>query len=114
MPHPSRESAEPVRVVFRYDDCSARSSLDLERRFVRAFADCGAQVTLGVIPFVCERDFHDRRPQRTLPLSAEKVGVLRQAVADGHVEIALHGYSHQRWSAAQASELAGLTRTEQR
>jgi predicted deacetylase len=111
----ARPSSEPlVRVVFRYDDCSARSSLTLERDFVGAFAACGAQVSLAVIPFVCAGDFHNSDPQQCLPLPPAKAAFLRAAARDGHAEIALHGYSHQRSNLGRATELAGLGLAEQR
>src|SRR5438105_3858363 len=102
-----------LRVVFRYDDCSAKSSLSLERDFLGVFAACGAQVSMGVIPFVCEGDFHDRGPQRFLPLPPDKAELLRETARAGHAEIALHGYTHQRSQAQYPSELAGLGAGEQ-
>src|SRR5260370_42580675 len=89
------EGTRAVRVVFRYDDSSTKSSLDLERALLQAFANVGLQVTLGVIPFVCARDCADPSPQDLLALSPEKVQLLRGAAAEGHIEVALHGYSHQ-------------------
>lgn len=105
---------EVIRVIFRYDDCSAKSSLELERRFVQAFANCGAQVTLGVIPFVCAGDEHDPSPQAALVLPPEKADFLRRAASSGHAEIALHGCYHQLWDAGRLTEFAGLPPQDQR
>jgi len=109
-----QNSAAVVRVAFRYDDCSARSSPSLEEGLIRAFADCGAQVTIGVIPFVCEDEFDDPRRQALVPLPVDKAALLREAARAGHAEIALHGYSHQRWDAKVPAEFAGLAAQEQR
>jgi len=107
------QSRDVVRVVFRYDDCSARSSIELERRFVKVFANCGAQVTLGVVPFVVVGDWHELTPQPKLALPPEKIALLREAAASGHVEIALHGYFHQLWSSSENGEFAGLPPDQQ-
>ena len=112
-PDTTADRIAPVHVVFRYDDCSARSSLGLERRFLQAFADCGAQVTVGVIPRVCERDFHDPGPQSHLPMPDEKIAMLRGFAREGTAEIALHGYYHQVWDGQRHSEYAGLDLEEQ-
>jgi predicted deacetylase len=108
-----RGAREPVRVVFRYDDCSAKTSLELEQRLVEAFARCGAQLSLAVIPFVCEGSFRDPSPQRTRALSSAKATWLRNAAADGHAEIVLHGYSHQTTSVPAYTEFAGRELKEQ-
>lgn len=103
-----------IRIVFRYDDCSARSSLAVERGLVDAFARCGAQVTIGIIPFVCAGDQRDPGAQPRLPLPSAKAAFLERSAAEGHVEIALHGHRHQCWSAQVLGEFAGLPLQEQR
>ena len=85
-----------VPVVFRYDDCSAKSSLTLEQAFVQAFARCGAEVTMGVIPCAVEGAYRDPSPQALMTFPADKAAWLRSASTGGHLEVALHGYSHQR------------------
>jgi hypothetical protein len=114
FPSSALGAAAVVRVVFRYDDCSARSSLSLEEGVIRAFADCGAQVTMSVIPFVCEGEFDDPSQQVLVPLPAEKAALLREAACAGRVEVGLHGYSHQRWDAKLPAEFVGLAALEQR
>jgi hypothetical protein len=104
---------EPVRVVIRFDDCSAQSPLELERRLIAVAHDLGAAVTLGVIPFRAAGDVHDPRPQRGLALPPEKVAVLRQAAAAGAVEVALHGYAHQLHGPRHLGEFAARPRAEQ-
>src|SRR5262249_1272072 len=101
------------RVVFRYDDSSAKSSLPLERDVLQAFAEQRAQITLGVIPFVCAGEYHERGAQRLLALGEAKAGLLRDAAKAGHAELALHGYCHQRWHPERKTELAGLDLAEQ-
>ena len=101
-----------IRVVFRYDDCSARSSLDLETRLAEAFGKHGAQLTVGVIPFVCER-FESTAPQSSTRLSNAKAALLRRAAERGQIDIALHGYNHQAWRDNDTSEFRGLPYIEQ-
>jgi hypothetical protein len=108
------QSRDVVRVVFRYDDCSARSSIELERRLVEVFANCGAQLTLGVIPFVAAGDWNQPIPQPKRALPPEKIAMLREAAANGHVEIALHGYFHQVWGSRESGEFGGLSPDQQR
>lgn len=101
-------------VVFRYDDCSAVSSLDLERRLVDVFADLGASITLAVIPHVCAGGFRDAGPQTYLPLPDAKRAFLQSAAAAGAIELALHGWHHQARTAGVRSEFEGLPADEQR
>jgi hypothetical protein len=115
MPHGQLKQTSDglIRVVMRYDDCSERSSLELERRFIQVFAKWNCQVTMGVVPFVCAERFHDPSPQKLVPVSREKANMLRDAWRAGHIEVALHGYSHQMWHPTRRGELAGLELSEQ-
>ncbi len=97
-----------IYVVFRLDDPSVRTSTALEQGIVGAFRKHGASVTFAVVPSVCEGDIHDPSLQRTLPLSSEKAGFLAGVCADGTVDLAMHGYSHQTVNREVMSEFAGL------
>jgi peptidoglycan/xylan/chitin deacetylase (PgdA/CDA1 family) len=102
-------------VVLRYDDYSALSPTDLERRIVATLADHRLTSTFGVIPYRCAGDAHDARPQRTVPLTRKKAALLRAAIGAGTVEVALHGWSHQTGAEYGAyTEFAGLPPAEQR
>ena len=98
---------QPIIVVFRYDDYSAKSPTEFERKLFASFQRVRACVSVGVIPFVCESDSHDPKPQKLLPLPEEKIELLKKATREGHVEVALHGYSHQTLSAIRHAEFEG-------
>jgi len=102
-----------VNVVFRFDDCSARSSTDMELRIIDAFRKNEASITLGVIPFVCVGDVHDPSPQDIVSLTSIKGDILKTGFKDGILDIALHGYSHQTISAEQMTEFSGLAYNSQ-
>ena len=84
--------AEKVTMVFRYDDYHASFGEEtaaqdaIERRFLATFAEQGVPLTLGVVP-----NYHERRPLDDDPA---KLDALREAVAAGRAEAALHGLTH--------------------
>ena len=84
-----------VTVVFRLDDYSSRSPTDLETRLIDAFRRHHVPLTVGVVPFIVSRSVYDPSPQEPSSFSAAKIAVLKEAVEDGTVEVALHGTSHQ-------------------
>ena len=103
---------QQVTVVFRYDDYSYRTPADLEVRIIEAFGVTGLPVTFGVIPFACPADcLSPDLPPRVLPLSTEKVAILKRAVERGIVEAALHGYSHSadNWRNPGRTEFSGMS-----
>jgi peptidoglycan/xylan/chitin deacetylase (PgdA/CDA1 family) len=102
-----------MRVAFRYDDCSAVSSLALEQQLVDLFAEFGGKLSLAVIPRVCTGSFRDPGPQTFEPLPRDKAAFLRTAAQSGRAEVALHGYTHQTWRAPAFSEFAQVPRDEQ-
>jgi predicted deacetylase/branched-subunit amino acid transport protein AzlD len=106
----TRQAAEDkqVNVVFRFDDYSALSSTEIELKIIEAFRKKKAAITFGVIPFVCAGSVYDPSPQEVVPLSALKGDILKTAVEDGTVDIALHGYSHQVINAQTMSEFSGV------
>lgn len=97
-----------INIVFRLDDYSARSSLDMELKVIDLFRKNKASITFGVIPCLCARDVYDPTPQESLCLGETKGEVLKAAAAEGVVEIALHGYAHQTNNVKRHTEFAGL------
>ena len=102
--------AKKITVVFRYDDPSAKTSMDIEARLIEAFRQHNMCCTFAVVPFVCADDVHDPEPQEILPLPPSKIEVFSKAMHEGILEIAQHGYSHQTngLQAEGYSEFAGL------
>ena len=104
--HPIEQ--KQVKVVFRFDDYSARSSTAMELRIIDAFRNNEASFTIGVIPFICADDVHDPSPQDIVPLTTKKADILRTGYEDGILDIALHGYSHQTNNAENMMEFSSL------
>lgn len=104
-----------ITVVFRFDDPSAITCIEIEDKLITAFRKYNVCCTFGVIPFVSAGDCHDPALQELLPLTPAKVEMLHQAVQEGVLEIALHGYSHQTNGLRRNgySEFAGLDYEEQ-
>ncbi len=108
--------AGPVLVVFRYDDYRAGPAQGSDQRWlvdrgvVEAFRRHQIPLTVAVIPYA-----NDVEPSgRLRPLSADtrRCQFLHQAMHDGLVKVALHGYSH-RYLTPQG-EFPGLPECEQR
>jgi hypothetical protein len=85
-----------ITVIFRYDDYLRFSSTDIAVKLVAAFQQHGFSCTLGVVPYVGSGDYHGPTPQDVVPLTPAKANIIANAIKDGTVEVALHGYSHQR------------------
>lgn len=99
-----------IRLCFRFDDPSATSNHALERDIVEVFARRGLALTAAVIPF-------GRVGKETVALGAEHVRHLIDAQAQRTVEVAQHGYLHERRSATPAgkpSEFHSLPELDQR
>ena len=88
-------TSRKVSIVFRFDDYSSTSNTEIETSVIGVFRRNRSSMTVGVIPYVCARDPQDPSPQDVIPLSERKADILRSAVEDGVVDVALHGYSHQ-------------------
>jgi peptidoglycan/xylan/chitin deacetylase (PgdA/CDA1 family) len=86
-----------IIVVFRYDDYSSLSSTDLELKMINIFHKFKMSFTFGVIPFTVGNQ-EDPSPQSLFPLNKIKADILDKALEAGTVEVALHGYSHQKIS----------------
>ncbi len=101
-------------MVLRFDDPSAVSPAELEAAIVEELRHRRMSATFGVIPFVRGKGATSPGEQGLLTLPDDKRKFLAEAVADGTVEVALHGYSHQARGPGIKSEFAGLTLDEQR
>ena len=101
-----RLQAADVTVVFRCDDYSAASNTALEVRLIETFRQRDIPLVFGVIPFIGASDSREGSE-----LSDEKAAILREAVEAGTVDVALHGYSHQK--SGPWTEFAGLPYDEQ-
>jgi predicted deacetylase len=98
-------------IYFRYDDISGRSSTFLEQKLIDLFRRHRFSFTIGVIPFVCDRDYHDPGKQGNIALSPRTVEMVGDAVKTGTADVALHGYSHQSIRARKEggyTEFSGL------
>ncbi len=84
-----------ITVVFRFDDYSSLSSTEFEVKLINTFREYNTVCTFGVIPYVCAGDIHDTRPQDVVPLTLKKAAILKNAIKEEILEVALHGYSHQ-------------------
>ena len=108
---------QQIIVVLRFDDCSSRSPIDLEIRLIEDFKARNISCTFGVIPFVVAGNYLNPNPQDILPLTLAKAEILKNAVKEGILEVAQHGYSHQSTYSMKtytASDLKGLTYDEQK
>ncbi len=100
--------AKQINVIFRFDDYSAKSSMDTELKIIDAFRKNKVPVTFAVIPFVCAGSEHDPSPQNSLPLTPTKGNILKAALKSGILDVALHGYAHQIVSVREMNEFSGL------
>lgn len=104
-----------VIVVFRYDDYSAKSDTALEVALIDLFRRRALPIAFGVIPSIARnisRPTPDT-PEFLRPLPEEKLAILRDAMSDGTVEVALHGLSHQRREPDVRTEFRGRPYEEQ-
>jgi hypothetical protein len=80
-------------ILFRYDDYSAISNADIERRIFDAVAKRGIRLSVAIVPFVAGMEWQLRGPIPLFPLSAEKIALFKEFSA--YLEPVLHGYAHQ-------------------
>ncbi len=133
-----------VIVVFRYDDYAAmypgespeqnERRMAVDRGVIEAFRRHGLQITFGVQPYAAS----GTRPYVTGPRTREvstpharasdtgawlvplvsdtaRLNLLKEAISDGTVEVALHGFSHEDLvTDPHISEFAGLCEAVQR
>ena len=96
-------AANAITLVFRYDDYSTTSPLEMDKKVIEAFRAHGVAVTFAVIPAV--RDTLHKGV--VLPLTAERAAVLKDALQAGRFEVAQHGYSHRSIPGRTQTEFAG-------
>jgi peptidoglycan/xylan/chitin deacetylase (PgdA/CDA1 family) len=75
-----------VSICFRFDDASAKSDHELERKVFDVFARLNVPLCVAVIPFA--------GAGAPVPLSPRNAPHLFDAARAGVIEIALHGHSH--------------------
>jgi hypothetical protein len=113
-PTQTEVSPKEIRVVFRFDDPSAKSSTEIESRLIESFRQNHMTCTWAIIPFVTAESAEDATTQPFLPLPREKAQLFAEAAHSGVLEIALHGYSHQNNGLnGQYAEFAALPYEEQ-
>jgi len=111
-------SHKKITVVFRCDDYSSRSPTNFEIKLFNTFRKYNIPCTIGIIPYVASGDVHSLAPQKVIPLSEKKAQILKDAMALGIIEPAIHGYSHQticrcRDSHNKCTEFSGLSYEKQ-
>ncbi|NOR72115.1 MAG: DUF2334 domain-containing protein, partial [Methylomarinum sp.] len=113
---PKISEATQLKIMFRYDDYSRYSNIEVEQALFEAAKYVGAGVLVGVIPFPetpYPSDILDEELVR-VELSKQKIELLQKYVAEGVVHVAVHGYSHKRNAdIAIKSEFTGLSEEKQ-
>ncbi len=104
-----------VPVIFRYDDYCAsddQQRMLVDSRILEIHNRHSVPVVLGVIPMKnpdCEN------PTAPLIEDEKRMVLLKESMAEGFVEVALHGYNHARLAQeGQSGEFSGLPLDEQR
>ncbi len=97
-----------VYIVFRYDDYTAASSLEIEKKLFKIFEKYKIVITIGVVPFVTKGHYHDPNETESVSFSKDKTQFLIDSISTGCVDVALHGYNHKsQGSDLLHSEFAG-------
>lgn len=98
-----------VTVFFRFDDYSEASPVAVEAGLVEALRNNGVCATFAVIPAVTEGSYHVSGCRGELPLGMAKIKFLQEAIRDGAVDVALHGWNHRTVSKSTPhSEFVGV------
>jgi len=100
-----------IGVIFFTDDVSGLSPAAVEVELLRTFRDLGIPLTFGVIPFASAGGWSRPGAQDMVPLTAEKIETMKEAIRAGVLEISLHGFSHQNVAAGpdrEGTEFRGL------
>lgn len=94
-----------IYVALRFDDPGPASDHGLETGIISRLQRYRAPATFAVIPFL-------HRQEETFPLQAAQVPHLIQAEVSGYIEIAQHGFSHEKRVASDGTvgEMVGLAR----
>jgi peptidoglycan/xylan/chitin deacetylase (PgdA/CDA1 family) len=104
---------QEITVIFRYDDYSSRSPINFEIKLIDTFKKYNIPLTVGIIPFICADNPHKPNIQQVIPLTQEKINILKTAIASGIVEPALHGFSHQTIREVEYTEFSSLSYEKQ-
>lgn len=80
----------------------------MELKIIDLFRKNNSSLTFGVIPNLGEKNERASPSSEVLALSATKCDLLATAAADGVLEVALHGYSHENINPKIPTEFAGL------
>ena len=102
-----------INIIFRFDDFSALSNTELENQILTIFKETNSTLTIGVIPFVCEGIKEKTYTQGSIPLSENKLNILKMGIKKGYINVALHGNTHQTINESPRSEFIGLNHEQQ-
>ena len=97
-----------INIIFRFDDYSALSNIELENQIISTFKETNSTLTIGVIPFVCEGIKEKTYTQNSIPLTENKLDILKKGINNGYIDVALHGNTHQTINEFSRSEFIGL------
>jgi peptidoglycan/xylan/chitin deacetylase (PgdA/CDA1 family) len=100
-----------ITVFFRYDDFSETSPIEVDSGLISVLRRHHVPCTFAVIPAVTDGNYRDPAVTEVRLLGAMKLEMLSEAVADGAVDVALHGLNHRtRFKDGPHSEFVGLSR----
>jgi peptidoglycan/xylan/chitin deacetylase (PgdA/CDA1 family) len=104
-----------ITVFFRYDDYSAVSPSEVDMGVIDIMRRRGLCCTFAVIPAVTTGDYHHAGERDEIVLRGEKLELLKRAMDDGVVDLALHGWNHRADAAPppMPSEFRGLSVEQQ-
>jgi len=83
-----------IMVILRYDDYSNGTSLEIEKEIFQVTKELDMKMTIGIIPFSDSKGLGEKYVDETMILNDQKQELLRKAIQNGNIEIALHGYRH--------------------
>ena len=107
------EAPKQIQIALRLDDYSEISDTRLELKIIEIFRRNKCSFTMGVIPFVSSGIKLGKSSPVEIMLGEKKAQYLKDAAADGTVEIALHGYNHSSNYAPFKAEFLGIGYEEQ-
>jgi len=104
-----------ITVFFRYDDFSETSPRNIESGILQAFRKYGLPCSMAVIPAVTTGGYRNPSDVGTVPLSANTAAFVRDGMADGTIDVLLHGLHHRTLpETSPHSEFGGLDIQSQR
>lgn len=115
-PAKTAEVSDKLKIIFRYDDYSKYTSMEVADSLIKAARDVGSGVLVGVIPFPYGEYPESYAPGSELQpfLSQEKIALLKKHLAAGTIEIAVHGFGHRNnVPEGRNSEFSGLPENKQ-